>query len=187
MGATKGYTHPMCAERREQIVQAAVVGLDADSIASRFEIGICRVQQICRASGHLFPRRKIYRKIHRSQGRKKLTAEQWQQKRDARPAYKQALALWLAGESYDEIGALLRVSRQRAQQYIRPDAAILERLQARANNLCEHCGAPETFNRHHAHHKARIFPHNDLSNLEYLCKACHKAADHMSTLVYSVA
>lgn len=86
-----------------------------------------------------------------------------------------AVELWLKGLTYGEIGMELGVSRQRAQQMIRPTTAIYNLVRARANESCESCGVK--LGNGHVHHKTTDGKtpedFNDVSNLMYLCASCH--------------
>jgi HNH endonuclease/Homeodomain-like domain-containing protein len=88
-----------------------------------------------------------------------------------------ALAMKLHGLTYAEVGAKLGVSRQRAQQLIRPPQAIWVEVRNRATGKCQKCGIKTE--KGHVHHKkstgitAENF--NDLANLLYLCVSCHRS------------
>jgi hypothetical protein len=85
-----------------------------------------------------------------------------------------AVEMKLKGMTYAEIGKALGVSRQRAQQMVRPPKAIYDAVQDRAKGRCEHCGIE--LQRGHVHHKeGDDVGYNDLRNLEYLCISCHRA------------
>lgn len=84
------------------------------------------------------------------------------------------MQLRLEGLTYAEIGKMLNISRQRAQQLIRPTADVYQQLRERAQQRCESCGEIERAG--HAHHIDVLEEdHNNLNNLEYLCIDCHLA------------
>jgi 5-methylcytosine-specific restriction endonuclease McrA len=89
-----------------------------------------------------------------------------------------AIALWLKGLTYSEIGKSLNVSRQRAQQMIAPPRPIWVAVRVRAKGKCQQCGV-EILNGH-IHHKnatnRTLEDFNDFVNLVYLCPGCHRTA-----------
>lgn len=88
----------------------------------------------------------------------------------------EALTLRLRGLTYAEIGARLGVSRQYAQQLVRPVSTIYNAVKQRAKGKCEQCGIE--IRNGHVHHKldAESNPKdfNNLDNLAYLCIGCHQ-------------
>jgi len=92
-----------------------------------------------------------------------------------------AMELRLRGMTYAEIGKALGVSRQRAQQLVRPPRPIYEAVKARAGGKCELCGLE--ISNGHVHHKERVNDYNGLDNLQYLCVVCHKG-EHPSELQF---
>jgi hypothetical protein len=87
------------------------------------------------------------------------------------------IALWLQGGSYLKVAKAFGISRQRVHQIISPPPETKEALRIRAKDKCEQCGCPLAFGAH-IHHKERPpDKYNDLSNLEYICYACH-AKEH---------
>ena len=84
-----------------------------------------------------------------------------------------AVAFKLKGWTYAQIGRKLGVSRQRAQQLVRPPKAVYDLVRKRAGGCCQECGVevgsgqvhPEDF--------------NDVDGLKYLCVACHVKAHGM--------
>ena len=89
-----------------------------------------------------------------------------------RQRYQLAIDLKLKGLSYNEIGLQMGISRQRAQQLIRPPRIIYNLVRARANSKCQNCHVELTAG--HVHHKENKEDYNDVENLEYLCISCHK-------------
>ena len=86
----------------------------------------------------------------------------------------QAIALKVSGLTYAAIGQVLGVSRQRAQQLIRPPYEIYRVVRRRAGAKCEDCGT-ETMNGHMHHMELiEVAAFNDIANLSYLCIGCHR-------------
>jgi 5-methylcytosine-specific restriction endonuclease McrA len=89
-----------------------------------------------------------------------------------------ALAMRLAGLSYRQIGKEFGFSRQRAQQLIRPSIAVRSEVRMAANRFCQKCGRPcDEGDTHHANCTWwEPGKYNHISNLQYLCPACHRKA-----------
>lgn len=91
-----------------------------------------------------------------------------------------ALALKLRGMTYEEVGAILKVSPQRAFQILAPPAGVKIALRARSGGKCEGCGMLLKKGAQQVHHKTRPETdprvYNDVTELQYLCIACHRAA-----------
>lgn len=89
----------------------------------------------------------------------------------------QAQELFLAGRSYREIGEALGVSRQYAQQLVRPPAIVYNLVKRLAAGCCQRCGiAVRSGHVHHVGTTNRTLDNfNDLDNLKYLCPSCHRA------------
>jgi DNA-directed RNA polymerase subunit RPC12/RpoP len=83
----------------------------------------------------------------------------------------QAIQYKLQGLTYQEIGDLLSISRQRAQQLVRPPRAIYDLVRKKANYKCQECQVE--IKAGHVHHEDRD-DYNDIANLVYLCVSCHK-------------
>jgi predicted Zn-ribbon and HTH transcriptional regulator len=83
----------------------------------------------------------------------------------------QAIRLKCDGFSYSEIGKRLNISRQRAQQLVRPSPEICALVYRRANGSCQNCGMPSPMGQ--IHHVESVEKYNDPSNLQYLCVSCH--------------
>jgi hypothetical protein len=87
----------------------------------------------------------------------------------------EAWALRLAGLTYAEIGLELGVSRQRAQQLVKPTETVMNAVRAHAGGRCERCGV--VLEHGHVHHRHAHGPtpdtFNEPENLEYLCVSCH--------------
>lgn len=79
------------------------------------------------------------------------------------------------GLTYAEIGQLLGVSRQRAQQLTRPEPSIERLVRKRADNRCEQCTVP--LSKGHIHHRGTVGIEaenfQDVTNLMYVCVSCH--------------
>ena len=96
-----------------------------------------------------------------------------------------ALLLRLRGLTYAEIGTQLGVSRQRAQQLIRPPREIYEIIKKRANGRCEEC-ATEIANSqlHHRQADRELSAFNEIENLQYLCRSCHTTKHDLGSLSF---
>lgn len=92
-------------------------------------------------------------------------------KQTARKA--EAIRLRLQGLTYAEIGKVLGVSRQRAQQLVRPPAAVYRAVRAKTKGACADCGLKTKTG--HVHHNDLVSEDdfNDFPNLVYLCVSCH--------------
>lgn len=96
-------------------------------------------------------------------------------------------ALRLQGQSYDQIGKLAGVSRQRVEQVLSPPPAIREAVLERAGRACEGCGLtlPKGLQIHHrAAEGLAPDTYEQPENLVALCVSCHMKAhgygtDHM--------
>src|SRR5580692_8677062 len=109
----------------------------------------------------------------RKQDKQKMTGNraeysQWRKR--------EAVKMKLQGLSYREIGAKLGVTRQRAQQLVRPPALIYKAVRDRAKSRCEKCRTE--LKSGHVHHKdtKKFDDYNDIGNLQYLCTSCHVSA-----------
>jgi len=92
-----------------------------------------------------------------------------------------AIELKLLGYTYAQIGKELGVSRQYAQQLVRPPRAIYELVKARAAGRCEECH--DTVQNGHVHHKGgNGEDFNDVPNLTYLCLSCHTTIHHQGKI-----
>jgi len=96
--------------------------------------------------------------------RRRMSKEEISLARSIAPKLKQS------GMTYQQIGDILSVSRQRAQQLLRPSDDVLTNLWLRSNGECERCGKPSK--KLDAHH------HDYMSDpKEILCPSCHSKAD----------
>ena len=87
--------------------------------------------------------------------------------------YQEALGYRLEGMTYGQIGEKLGLSRQRAQQILRPPKIIYDSVRTRAEYKCDNCGLLTQIG--HIHHiENRDMDYNDIANLRYLCVSCHK-------------
>jgi 5-methylcytosine-specific restriction endonuclease McrA len=87
-----------------------------------------------------------------------------------------AIELRLNGLSYAEIGKEMGCSRQYAQQLTRPPKEVYDFVKNRAKGKCENCR--EKIASGHVHHRSNrtgtVENYNDIENLEYLCRSCHR-------------
>lgn len=87
-----------------------------------------------------------------------------------------AFAMRQAGSSYTEIGAEIGVTRQRAQQILRPSLKTRVRIQRRAGGACEMCRS--SAGKLDIHHRDGAAPawatYNADENLTLLCIPCHR-------------
>lgn len=85
----------------------------------------------------------------------------------------QSVRLKLRGLSYARIGKRLKISRQRAQQVVKPTHMTYQLVLSRSNGKCEECGAP--VEQGHVHHlRADEWDFNNECNLLVVCKSCHR-------------
>lgn len=91
------------------------------------------------------------------------------------PKSKEATRLKLLGLTYREIGELLGVTRQRAQQLVRPPVGVWREVRDAQGSKCADCGADAPYNGHIHHHelKSTVYEYNLPGNLVYLCNSCH--------------
>jgi general stress protein YciG len=86
-----------------------------------------------------------------------------------------AIHMRLHNFSYADIANMLNVSRQRAQQLVKPNRDAYLAVQARAGFKCEQCRKPVRFG--HVHHilqnRPTVETFNDPTNIAYLCISCH--------------
>jgi hypothetical protein len=91
--------------------------------------------------------------------------------------HSRALELRVRGLTYRRMGKLLRISRQRAQQLVRPSQEIRELIAASALWRCMTCSV-RLGRSGHVHHMKHlgisVDAYNMPSNLLYLCPACHR-------------
>ena len=85
----------------------------------------------------------------------------------------EAISMRQCGLTYQQIGAALGCTRQRAQQLVRPAPLIRLAIAREAGHRCQDCGAPELDG--HIHHRDdRAADYNARTNLAYLCIVCHR-------------
>lgn len=82
--------------------------------------------------------------------------------------------LYAQGFTYAAIGQAVGISRQRAQQIVRPPSMLFTRIRKRSKDKCEGCGIPLRLGDGHVHHKQVNGNLEDLANLLYLCRSCHR-------------
>lgn len=96
----------------------------------------------------------------------------------AQAHHQRAWELRMSGLTYAEIAQQLGVSRQRAQQLVKPDVYIIHAVKRRAAWRCEECHVH--LSQGHVHHRDAHGPtadtYNELDNLQYLCARCHVMA-----------
>ena len=86
-----------------------------------------------------------------------------------------AISMRQCGCTYQQIGDMLGFSRQRAQQLVRPPRSLRLAVAQAAGHCCEDCGTPEPCLHGHIHHRDdRAADFNAMTNLAYLCIACHR-------------
>jgi DNA-directed RNA polymerase subunit RPC12/RpoP len=86
------------------------------------------------------------------------------------------IAMRLEGRTYQEIGDIMGVSRQRVEQLASPPVDTLEELISRSGAKCQDCGI-FVGKSGHAHHKGKSEDsYADISQLIYLCISCHRRA-----------
>lgn len=103
-------------------------------------------------------------------------------------ANRKAINLRLGGATYAEIGKELGVSRQRAQQMIRPPEAIGREIRKEFGYRCARCNANLQEERGDIHHKRTsgldLKTYTSIDNLELLCIPCHLRAHRRKQLVF---
>lgn len=98
------------------------------------------------------------------------TYQDGRQRDERSPRRKAARILKQAGMTYEEIGQALGISRQRAQQLVRPTPRVMEELRSKKGNACANCGATDVkLDLHHSKY--------DSGPDALLCVPCHKTAD----------
>jgi hypothetical protein len=76
------------------------------------------------------------------------------------------------GLTYTQIGERLGVTRQRAQQFLKPPIEVWLIVFKRAKGRCEDCGKQlENGHLHHRSYGAAVIDRP--SNFDYLCRKCH--------------
>lgn len=92
------------------------------------------------------------------------------------PRRDEARQLKASGKTYAEVGSIMGVSRQRAQQLVSPALLELRNLRQAAGEKCANCGATD----------CKLDLHHDDYNgapTRLLCASCHKTADAQLGLV----
>ena len=98
-----------------------------------------------------------------------------------------ALLLRLRGLTYVEIGTQLGVSRQRAQQLVRPPHEIYEIIKKRGDGRCEECGVKIASGQvHHRQADRELSAFNEIENLQYLCRGCHTKKHDLGSLAFGI-
>lgn len=88
-----------------------------------------------------------------------------------------AKAIWLkkAGLTYAQIGKDLGVTRQRAQQLVRPSPMVYAVVLKRADGMCQSCFKLLAGCGHVHHRSPDVEIYNSLDNLLLVCLSCHRA------------
>ena len=88
---------------------------------------------------------------------------------------KQVLKLRLDGMTYQQIGSMFSVSRQRIQQILSPPPEIKQVIQDRFEGKCAICGIL-VGGKGHLHHRNNngMEHYQDVDNLQLLCISCHR-------------
>ena len=100
----------------------------------------------------------------------------------------QAVRLKRSGLSYGQIGRELKVSRQRAQDLVRPQPLIYSAVVRRADGMCQSCFKLIDGPGHVHHRRLDAEDFNGLDNLLHVCTNCHPLLDQelCSTSVLSI-
>lgn len=90
-----------------------------------------------------------------------------------------AVEMKLAGSTYTQIGLALGLTRQRAQQLIKPNKWTCGEVRRLAESKCARCRqlieSPRDGHIHHASTENKdAKTYNQIENLEYLCLSCHR-------------
>ncbi len=79
-----------------------------------------------------------------------------------------------AGLTYEQIGKMFGVSRQRIQQVISPPPYIRNIVVEQAYGKCQECGIVVNGSGHVHHGSCMGEDYNDIENLRLLCISCHR-------------
>lgn len=86
-----------------------------------------------------------------------------------------AVRLKVAGLTYREIAQKLGVTRQRAQQLVRPPLPTYMGVVNRSGGRCEECRKVLAKGDGHMHHiSIKEWDYNNECNLLYVCNSCHR-------------
>ena len=95
------------------------------------------------------------------------------------------IELKLRGETYQKIGEMAGVSRQRVQQKTAPPPKIKNIIFEKYDGICQECGKQTKKNKGHIHHNNGngTFPenYNDIENLVLVCTSCHRTLHAIPT------
>lgn len=84
-----------------------------------------------------------------------------------------AISMRQCGATYQQIGDAMGITRQRAQQLVRPGPMVRRAVAHEANWRCQDCGVDEHSG--HIHHvDDSAADYNAMTNLAYLCIVCHR-------------
>jgi len=86
------------------------------------------------------------------------------------------LELRLQGTTYGQIGKMAGVSRQNIQHLLSPPSSIRKFVIEKYEGKCNRCGLIVGISGHVHHSGDEVDTYNDITNLELLCMACHRAA-----------
>lgn len=78
--------------------------------------------------------------------------------------------------TYGQIGERAGVSRQRVQHLLSPPSSIRKFVIEKYEGECNRCGLIVGISGHVHHAGDEVDTYNDITNLELLCMACHRAA-----------
>jgi len=88
------------------------------------------------------------------------------------------IALRLDGRTYEAIGKMAGVTRQRIQHILSPPVSIRNYVVKKYKERCNRCGI-WVGNSGHIHHQGDIEDnYDDIPNLELLCISCHRIEHH---------
>jgi hypothetical protein len=84
-----------------------------------------------------------------------------------------AVRLKKTGFTYTQIGEQLGISRQRAQQLIKPQPLVYAKVVGRADGMCQSCFKIIEGPGHVHHRRLDVDDFNGLNNLLWVCLNCH--------------
>jgi hypothetical protein len=95
--------------------------------------------------------------------------------RESSPRAQMAISLKITGMTYEQVAAVMGISRQRVLQLIKPRHSVQTAVKIRARFCCEECREPiEGGHVHHVDSRLPYPEYNAINNLEYLCAGCHR-------------
>jgi hypothetical protein len=97
-----------------------------------------------------------------------------QKERSMSPQKATAITLKMQGLTYEEVAERMNCTPANVSQLCRPSKNIAWELKRKAKFRCQHCNTPiRTGHVHHIDYNVSIEIFNSISNLLYLCDACH--------------